>query len=614
MVASEIVDIKEAKLKCIQREIETHVFSYDERLHQLKHDLTNRWVPGCEAMDLKTYFRQVGKEQELKPEELGQLDEFDNGPEDFKDTLMSVANLLNQSNKTHIILIDEVDLKNVISNSPEKYRNVLDVDLSYVTEYENVHFIFCLRPASYGNNNFTISCMSQQSNQRFFYLQNVHRNAGEIQKLIRNFQNQIDPEAEGHPKMEEVMDFKKLPPPLKPPDFKRCVIWIPTIQSVEDDALEKIDDLLSSIPVNDDEIAILHTNKNSKVLARKLKQRNKKRSGPHEDINYNGGEADVVVFITDGSLNIQTLARTRRMLIIMTCEKFWNSQNPLMLKNTVSEGLVEMIRLEDCPYEMIECDYCGIKFDDTKFQYHRINCLKRLVCCSNINKGCEWEGCEDVRMSHESLKCSFGLEICEYCQGHFFRHMIGKHKNEECPDRPANCNKCAAWNGKEKEKEKHVYKECPDRHVSCPNDGCQWKGEAKEHSKHVPLCQFETEICGQGNCELSITQLKMKQHKQKECAGRPFYKKGNFVSILICKSKGLLIDTYSYISVYYSKICRIILPIFIGVIIGGSLLYHYWPLPGKHKAFIFPNKTKKFTLSTILDTLYLLLFGDNYIT
>ena len=579
-----------------------------------------KWVPGCESTDLKQYSRQIAKEHEMKPEEIGQLTEYDRSPEDFKDTLMKVASLLNESNKTHLILMDEVELKNVTSGhvSNEGKGNVLKVDLSYLAEFVNIHFIFCLRPARYGVNNFTISCNTLQQNQHFCYLKNVYRNAEAIQKVIRHFQqHQIDSKSEeGHAMMEEVIDGETLPPSLKLRYFESCVLWIPSIPSVEDKALEKIESLLTdqeaeSIPT----IAILHTNKKSKLLAKKLKGQNEKWSGPHEETYYNGGEADIVVFITDGSLDIQTLTRARRMLIIMTCEEDWNSANPLKLKKAASEGLIGMIRLENtCPYEIKECDYCGSKFDDTSFQYHKINCLKRLVGCSNTNKGCEWEGCEDERMSHESLKCSFELEICEYCQGHFFRHMIGKHKNEECPDRPANCNKCAAWNGKEKEREKHVYKECPDRHVSCPNDGCQWKGKAREHENHVPDCQYETEKCGQGNCELSITQLKMKQHKQKECAGRPFYKKGNFVSILICKSKGLLIDTYSYISVYYSKICRIILPIFIGVIIGGSLLYHYWPRPGKHKAFIFPNKTKKFTLSTILDTLYLLLFGDNYIT
>ena len=249
MVVSEIVNIKEAQMIEIHKEVEKHVFSYDERLNQLKYDFMTKWVPGCEATDLKTYLGQIAKEKGLKPEELSQLEEFHSSPEDFKHTLNSVASLLNQSGKTHIILMDEVDLKNVASKKPsETDRNVLDVDLSYLGEYENVHFIFCLRPTSNDANNFTISCTALQPNQRFFYLPNVYRNAWAIQKLIRNFQGQIDSESvEGHPKMEEVMNFEKLPPPLKLPDFESCVIWIPTIQSMEDEALEKIDALISSI-------------------------------------------------------------------------------------------------------------------------------------------------------------------------------------------------------------------------------------------------------------------------------------------------------------------------------------------------------------------------------
>ena len=213
MIVSEIVKIKEAQLLNAHKNVEKHVFSYDEKLYQLKHDLMNKWVPGCESTDLKMYSQQIAREHEMKPEEIGQLTEYDRSPEDFKDTLTKVASILNASNKTHVILMDEVELKNV---SNEGEGNVLEVDLSYLAEFVNIHFIFCLRPARYGVNNFTISCNTLQQNQHFCYLKNVYRNAEAIQKVVRNFQqHQIDSKSEGHAMMEEVMNVEKLPPPLK---------------------------------------------------------------------------------------------------------------------------------------------------------------------------------------------------------------------------------------------------------------------------------------------------------------------------------------------------------------------------------------------------------------
>ena len=209
-----------------------------------------------------------------------------------------------------------------------------------------------------------------------------------------------------------------MPGPLNPFGYKGCVIWVPTIPKVVEEALEKVisligtlsvtcslcnvsfflsywtkhkedldhfdsclnaEDLLSlwgmqidyqethncsqleslscsqcnaSIIVSHHNgfknppfsIAILHTNNTkSAQLAKKLRKKNidwygpyeansyneivRKEnidwSGPHEANSYNGGEADVVVFITDGSPNIQTLSRARRLLIILTCEEKW---------------------------------------------------------------------------------------------------------------------------------------------------------------------------------------------------------------------------------------------------------------------------------------------------
>ena len=52
---------------------------------------------------------------------------------------------MNESGKLHIVLIDEVDMNNVGSKIVENHTTVIDIDLSYLSEFENVKFIICIR-------------------------------------------------------------------------------------------------------------------------------------------------------------------------------------------------------------------------------------------------------------------------------------------------------------------------------------------------------------------------------------------------------------------------------------------------------------------------------------
>ena len=73
--------------------------------------------------------------------------------------------------------------------------------------------------------------------------------------------------------------------------------------------------------------AILFTSKKTKAFAKILKEKNPSWSGPHEHWNFNGSEADVILYICDGRLDIQTLARARRLLIILTFQSGLKSTN-----------------------------------------------------------------------------------------------------------------------------------------------------------------------------------------------------------------------------------------------------------------------------------------------
>ena len=477
LAAVEVVKIKAALQKVSKQEVEVHALVFNEGLNQLKSDISKKLF--CDyneahvtVTDLKEYIEKFSKKYQLKPEHQSQLEEYNYSSEDFKITLKSLANLLNMSGKTHIILMDEVDLKNVTvqkESTKERNKNNIELDLSYLSEYENVHFILSLRPAILGVNNFSLSFPLMQSNQHYCSLGRSYRNTEAIQRLIQFFQSQIDTKAEGYALMGKIPSADTLPRPLVPSCYNSCVIWVPTIPSIEDEALDKISDLLKlkQFDYNQDEenlsIAILHTNKDSKTLARKLICKNPNWSGPHEDVNYNGGEADVVVFISDGHINVQTLARARRMLVILTMENEWYylRNQILTLKKAIALDIADIMRFADCPYEMISCEQCKSKFDEKSIYYHILE--QCHFKCQNHRKGCEWKGLARL-------------------------HDI------------------------------HLKKECEHEYATCPNSlkGCEWEGLAKMSKNHVEICKWGLVYCVY--CNEILHRKDTCQHESHYCA------------------------------------------------------------------------------------------------
>ena len=126
-MAVEVAKIKAALQKDAKRDVEVHAFVFNEGLNQLKSDINEKYFCDYEetdATDLKKYIEKFSKKYQLKPEHQSQLEEYKESSEDFKMTLKSLANLMNMSGKTHIILMDEVDLKNILGKEePTEERN-----------------------------------------------------------------------------------------------------------------------------------------------------------------------------------------------------------------------------------------------------------------------------------------------------------------------------------------------------------------------------------------------------------------------------------------------------------------------------------------------------------
>ena len=369
-MASEVVKIKTAQQIALKKEVEAHTFVFHEGLNQLKSDIGKIWFFGyddtdVELTDLKKYIELFSETYQLTPQQQSRLEEYNESSDDFKLTLQSLASHLNQSGKTHIILIDEVDLMNVISQEESMEKNNIEVDLSYISEYENVHFVFCFRPAKEGLNNFSISFPNLESNQQFICLGTCYRNTEAILRLIKFFQSQIDDRSEGYSLMGDIPISEMLPPPLIPTGYNSSVVWVPTIPAVEDEAIENLCSLLLSDDMGqlqgkrNPSVAILYNKKKSRALAKKLIHKNPLWSGPHEDVNYNGSEADIIVYISDENMNIQTLARARRCLIILTCDTECNHETILMLQKAVSQKMADIVSSGSYLAGMTKCNKCG---------------------------------------------------------------------------------------------------------------------------------------------------------------------------------------------------------------------------------------------------------------
>ena len=120
---------------------------------------------------------------------------------------------------------------------------------------------------------------------------------------------------------------------------------------VEDEALNEIYSILDTLQESNS-ISILYHREQIKTrnIAKKIKRQRPTWSGPHEHLSFNGGESDVVVYICESGLNLQTLSRARKLLIILTLESDWKNTFPLMEKAVFKQNLGRMIRLFGCQY------------------------------------------------------------------------------------------------------------------------------------------------------------------------------------------------------------------------------------------------------------------------
>ena len=93
-------------------------------------------------------------------------------------------------------------------------------------------------------------------------------------------------------------------------------------------------------------VAIIHTDSDSKKMAESLKENNPSFDGPYNYSSFNGAEAKVIIYDTEYSLFLESLARAQQLLIILTHGRFerkWKDELFKILNKAVKKKLIKKI-------------------------------------------------------------------------------------------------------------------------------------------------------------------------------------------------------------------------------------------------------------------------------
>ena len=271
----------------------------------------------------------------------------------FKNVLVTICEVLNNQNKNFVIMMDEVDIRNTCRKTTDKEgQTSFHMDFSYLANYQNIHFVICLNPIAdpsrsrsiyIAGPDFKMICPSSTVTspsssdasgtakpiQHYQFLRAIHRCSWPILQHIKEFQKNEPPDI-GYPNIDlaEIPDNAALPPILDPPGCG--VIWVPLGIGAEAETkgLNKVKNILIGLKGDPSVSIICHKffRSDSQRLAESLCHGNSPIpwNGPYGDHSFNGLESSVVVYFCDNILEIQSMARARQLLIIITHGKFWN--------------------------------------------------------------------------------------------------------------------------------------------------------------------------------------------------------------------------------------------------------------------------------------------------
>ena len=361
MLAVEVAKIKLARFLEEKEDVKVNVLTYDTAWSD--------YTLLIEEFKSK-YFQDLDKSVDKSIIRIGSVSNFvkdvlnDQGEHEYdltwSDMIFSpvVADILKKIDQKIIILIDEFDIDEICQNFQLELTKdgakLLKVDFLPLVQLENVHFVICIRPRSYRSlDDFELICSLDQRFQMYKNLLVRHRNAKKILEFLRFWQKfgssgiNLDMSAFPNIKREEILDEQNLPPLLE--NQEHGVIWISIhipIPSMTEKDKHSIANTIKKIFENSTDgllVAVLyHRIGYSKIVAEKVKNIGQNYHGPYEENHFNGKEADIIIYVTSSvkGLYIQSLARARRLLILLTHDSFGGE---FIMNEAVKKSLVKKI-------------------------------------------------------------------------------------------------------------------------------------------------------------------------------------------------------------------------------------------------------------------------------
>ena len=244
-------------------------------------------------------------------------------------------------------MIDELDMDYACGRTTKDGKSAIDADFSYLAEYENIHFILCLRPFAKSVEDFDIQFPKEHNNQHYQFFTIRHRNNIQILNCLHFIQKHLQSSAK-YPRLdlEETVDESTLPPLLD--GFDNGVIWIHCRYDSESEknALNEVKSTLETVD-KEASVAIIYFF-HAKRMAESLKENNPSFDGPYDEWSFNGAEAKVIIYVTDGYISLESLARAQQLVIILTCGKFkrFGENEIKMLNKAVKEKIIKKIEIQ----------------------------------------------------------------------------------------------------------------------------------------------------------------------------------------------------------------------------------------------------------------------------
>jgi hypothetical protein len=207
-------------------------------------------------------------------------------------------------------------------------------------------FILCLRSAA-PDKDFELTLPAEQQGQLYKILDLRHRNGYVILKFLRFWQENDPSNQSPSIQNEQILDKKSLPPLVEGLDHG--VIWIDlkNKDSAKEIFLNSIKDILQKIK-NQMSVAILYRVRSDKELAESIKEiKEEDFLGPYYEDDFNGKEAEVIIYVVASSLYMQSLARARRLLILVTHgDDYWMTENVKAMNLAVEQKLVKKMNCD----------------------------------------------------------------------------------------------------------------------------------------------------------------------------------------------------------------------------------------------------------------------------